>query len=185
MPRDGDPASFARRGEVTGVAVHHSATANHVTGVSMDDAATIFRHHVERNGWSRGGYHYLVHATGLVEYALDESASAPHAGFADREDRLGLEHGQYWNEHLLSVCLLGWFEPERLSPAGPIPNRFTKPAPAQCRALLKLLGELTRRYGLDPESVRGHRELEGCSTRCPGINVDLEALRAELREGPA
>ena len=48
MPRDGDAVSFARRGTVTGVAVHHSATANHVTGVSMEDAATIFRHHVER-----------------------------------------------------------------------------------------------------------------------------------------
>jgi N-acetyl-anhydromuramyl-L-alanine amidase AmpD len=180
MPRLGDIASFARRGEVTGVAVHHSATANGVTGVGMDSAATIFRHHVEGLGWSRGGYHYLIHATGLVEYALDEAASAPHAGFADPDDRLGLERGQYWNEHFLSVCLLGWFEADRSASGGPIPNRFTKPAPAQWRALLALLGDLTGRYGLDPASVRGHRELEGCATRCPGVNVELAALRAEL-----
>ena len=180
MPHRGDLTSFARQGPVAGVAVHHSATANRVTGVSMEDAATIFRHHVEGRGWSRGAYHYLIHPTGLVEYALDESASAPHAGFADRADRLQLEQGQYWNEHFLSVCLLGWFEPDRSGPAGPIPNRFTNPAPAQWRALVALLSDLTGRYDLDPETVRGHGELEGCSTRCPGVNVDLAALRTEL-----
>jgi N-acetyl-anhydromuramyl-L-alanine amidase AmpD len=185
MPSRGDAETFARRGAVTGIAVHHSATANRVTGVSMDDASTIFRHHVEHMEWSRGGYHYLIHANGLVEYALDESASAPHAGFSDAEDRLGLERGQYWNEHFLSLCLLGWFEADRSTPAGPIPNRFTKPAPAQWRALFALLGELTERYGLEPSTVRGHRELEGCSTRCPGANVDLAALRAGLGEGHA
>jgi len=147
------------------------------------DVLHIFRYHVDELGWSRGGYHYLIHPTGLVEYALDESASAPHAGFADRDDRLGLEHGQYWNEHLLSVCLLGWFESDRERAGSLIPNRFTKPAPGQWRALRNLLSDLIRRHRLEPDTVRGHRELEGCSTRCPGANVDLEALRRELEEG--
>ncbi len=189
MPNYGAYCDVRREGDVTGIAIHHSATANVVTGVSMDDAATIFRHHVETLGWSHGGYHYLVHPTGLVEYALDEATPAFHAGFRDPGDLLRLECGQYWNNHLIAVCLLGWFEPERMpvGAAAPIPNRFTSPTRGQWTALLGLLRDLMGRHAISAEFVRGHRELVGARTRCPGENVDLDALRAALRgseDGP-
>jgi N-acetyl-anhydromuramyl-L-alanine amidase AmpD len=178
MPNVGRYADAARIGAITGIAIHHSATANPVTGVSMEDARVIFRHHVETLGWSHGGYHYLVHPQGLVEYALDERIPAFHAGFGDPDDRLGLERGQYWNNHLIAVCLLGWFERDRISRAGAaIPNRFTAPGAGQWRALVGLLVEICGRHALRPDAIKGHRELAGCRTRCPGANVDLDALR--------
>jgi N-acetyl-anhydromuramyl-L-alanine amidase AmpD len=176
-----------RTGAVTGIAVHHSATANRLTGLSMEDARTIFRYHVETLGWDHGGYHYLIHPNGLVEYALDERIPAFHAGFADSDNRLDLECGQYWNNHLLAVCLLGWFEHDRTLEGGrvAIPNQFTAPLAGQWRALIALLRDLGRRYGIGPEEVKGHRELAGCRTICPGANVDLDGLRRELKQSPA
>lgn len=182
MPNYEDSRASRRDGAVTGIAIHHSATANDVTGLSMDDARSIFRHHVETLGWSHGGYHYLVHPNGMVEYALDEGTPGFHAGFTDPDDTRGLESGQYWNNHFLAVCLLGWFERNRTKPgsAMPLPNRFTSPTPVQWRATLALVADLARRYGLDAAAVRGHRELEGSRTFCPGANVDLHLLRTTL-----
>jgi len=171
-----------RTGVVTGIAVHHSATANRITGLSMDEAATIFRYHVETLGWGHGGYHYLVHPNGLIEYALDERIPAFHAGFSDPGDQLHLERGQYWNNHLLAVCLLGWFERDRVLGDGvAIPNRFIAPTSGQWRALVELVAELARRYAIAPDAIKGHRELAGCRTVCPGANVDLDALRRQVQ----
>lgn len=185
MPNYAAYRGIRRPGPVTGIALHHSATANRVTGVSLDSALTVFRYHVETLGWSRGGYHYLVHPNGVVEYALDEGTPALHAGFSDPDDRLGLEQGQYWNNHLLAVCLLGWFDDDRRVDGGAvlIPNRFTTPTSSQRRSLVALLRDLIVRHGLGPDAVKGHRELAGCRTACPGSKVDLDALRAELRAG--
>jgi N-acetyl-anhydromuramyl-L-alanine amidase AmpD len=172
-----------RSGAVTGIAVHHSATAHPEVGVSTDDAASIFRYHVDVLGWTHGGYHYLVHPSGTVEYALDEHIPAFHAGFRDSDDRLGLERGQYWNNHLIAICLLGWFERGRVPRGGtvPIPDRFTTPSPRQWETLIALVQDVLQRYGLEADTVAGHRELAGCRTRCPGANVDLDALRSTLR----
>lgn len=183
MPNYAVYRDVRRDGAITGIAIHHSATANAITGVSMDDAASIFRYQVETRGWSHGGYHYLVHPNGVVEYALDERVPAFHAGFTDPDDRLGLERGQYWNNHLLAVCLLGWFEHDRVRADGTrIPNRFTKPTPGQWRALVALLRDLTRRHAIDIDAIVGHRDLRGCRTACPGANVDLDTLRSAMHE---
>jgi N-acetyl-anhydromuramyl-L-alanine amidase AmpD len=181
MPNYAHYRDWQRQGAVIGIAVHHSATANSLTGVSMDNAHSVFRHHVDALGWSHGGYHYLVHPNGLIEYALDEQIAAFHAGFSDPEDRLTLEHGQYWNNHFLAVCLLGWFERDRISTHGQplIPNQFTAPTHGQWQALLALLQDLMQRYGITADTIKGHRELAGCRTQCPG-NVDLEAVRTTL-----
>jgi len=182
MPNYAQYRGDRRSGAVTGIAVHHSATANPATGVAMENARAIFLHHVRTLGWSKGGYHYIVHPTGVIEYALDEETPAFHAGFRDPDDSLALEHGQYWNNHLLAICLLGWFDHDRVGREGstPIPNQFTAPTPGQWQALLDLLRDLMQRHGVAAHAVRGHRELTGCRTRCPGANVDLDALRAAL-----
>jgi N-acetyl-anhydromuramyl-L-alanine amidase AmpD len=186
MPNYGQYQDRRREGTVTGIAIHHSATANRVTGLSMDDARTIFQHHVGTLGWEHGGYHYLVHPGGLVEYALDERIPAFHAGFSDPKDHLNLERGQYWNNHLLAVCVLGWFERDRTTGGAiPIPNRFTTPTRGQWSALVDLLRDLAHRHAVDAEAIRGHRELAGCRTRCPGANVDLDALRTAVGRSPA
>jgi N-acetyl-anhydromuramyl-L-alanine amidase AmpD len=185
MPRRGSAPPVPRQGQLMGLAVHHSAMVNPATGLSTATAQAIFQDQVSHAGWDHGAYHYLIRPNGLIEYALDESVPAFHAGFTDPADRLGLEHGQYWNEHYLAVCLLGWFDSDRqvAGADGPqaVPDFFTHPPAAQWRALLELIQMLRARHSLPLENIRGHRELAGCRTACPGGNIDLEALRAALR----
>ena len=184
MPNVAAYGGERRQHAVTGIAVHHSATANPITGVSMDDAQSIFRYHVEERGWDHGGYHYLVHPTGLVEYALDEAIPAYHAGFTDPDDACGLEQGQYWNHHLIAVCILGWFDRDRVTADGTrIPDRFVTPSPVQWRTAVALLRTIAGRHGLGASDIYGHRELTGCRTACPGANVDLDALRRDIAAG--
>ena len=179
MPvRPASPPPAPRSGAVLGIAVHHSATANVANGLSLDTARTIFEHQVFGRGWAHGGYHYCIRPTGLVEYSLDEAVAGFHAGFVDPGDRLGLEHGQFWNEHYLAVCVLGWFESDRRIGGQRIPNHFTRPTPPQWDALVALVADLRARHDLPADSVRGHRELAGSRTRCPGAHLDLAALRA-------
>lgn len=179
MPvRPGGPPPAPRTGEVLGVAVHHSATANRANGLSLDTARTIFEYQVSARGWQHGGYHYCIRPNGLVEYALDEAVPGFHAGFVDATDELGLERGQFWNEHYLAVCVLGWFESGRAIAGQAIPDRFVRPTEPQWSALVTLVRDLRARYRLPADSVRGHGELRGCRTRCPGTNLDLAALRA-------
>lgn len=179
MPvRPGSPSPAPRTGAVLGVAVHHSATANVANGLSLDTARTIFEHQVLRRGWQHGGYHYCIHPNGVVEYALDEAVSGFHAGFVDPTDELGLERGQFWNEHYLAVCVLGWFESGREIAGRPIPDHFIRPTQRQWNSLVTLVADLRARYRFPAACVRGHGELNGCRTRCPGKNLDVAALRA-------
>ena len=184
MPWRAGPPPQMRAGAVVGLAVHHSASISPATGLGAGSAQSIFTEQLSRRGWDHGGYHYVIHPHGLIEYALDERVPAYHAGFSDPDDRLGLEHGQYWNQHYLAVCLLGWFDCGRRvagqGGARDVPDFFAHPTPAQWRALLGLIQMLRLRYELPAENIRGHRELAGSHTRCPGANVDLDGLRAAL-----
>jgi len=189
MPNYDPDRVDTRRGEVLGIAIHHSGTADARTGLSADNARTIAEYHVGTLGWDHPGYHYVVLPNGVVEYALDERIPAYHAGFTDPEDRRGLESGQFWNHHYLAICVAGWFDdgrhvPDKSSPNGarPIPDYFTRPAAAQFRALMWLVQSLKDKYNLAAAQVRGHRELEGCSTACPGRNFDLDSFRRSLAD---
>lgn len=46
--------------------------------------------------------------------------------------------------------------------------------------LLPLLIGLLETHGLDPDAVRGHREMPGCETACPGA-LDMTWLRDQLK----
>jgi nucleoid-associated protein YgaU len=49
-------------------------------------------------------------------------------------------------------------------------------------SLLGLIAVLREKYQIIVEHVRGHRELTGNSTQCPGINLDPAQIRAKLSE---
>lgn len=186
MPNYANYKDWQRPGPILGIAVHHSATADRTTGAPIGNAHTFFDYHVNQRGWAHGGYNYVITGSGDIEYALDEKIAAYHAGFADPDNSEGLEQGQYWNNHYLAVCLAGWFSQGRTyrDDAGrtqPIPNNFTSPSPAQMESLLALLQQLRRKYNLPVENVRGHRELAGNATTCPGPNLDPAQIRAALR----
>ncbi|RME70148.1 MAG: LysM peptidoglycan-binding domain-containing protein, partial [Chloroflexi bacterium] len=165
---------------------HHSATADRTTGAPVGNAHVFFDYHVRVRGWTHGGYNYVITGTGEIEYALDEKISAYHAGFKDPDNSAGLEYGQYWNNHYLAICLAGWFSDNRTyrDASGrlhPIPNRHTAPSEAQMKALTDLVQYLRQKYSIPVENVRGHRELAGNSTECPGQNFDPARFRETLR----
>ena len=185
IPGSETKLELQRNGEVLGIAIHHSGTADRNTGKGVGTAQSIFEYHVLGLGWDRGGYNYVITPTGKVEYALDESIPAYHAGFRDPEDKLELENGQYWNNHFLAICVSGWFENDRtdLDSVGnkiQIPNRWTAPSTDQLKNLVPLIQFLRDKYQIPPEMVLGHSELNGQETRCPGANFDIQKLRQEL-----
>jgi N-acetyl-anhydromuramyl-L-alanine amidase AmpD len=187
MPNYENYKDWQRDGQILGVAVHHSATADHTTGAPSGSALAFFEYHVNTRGWSHGGYNYVIRGNGLIEYALDEKIAAYHAGFKDPDDSQGLEQGQYWNNHYLAICLAGWFENNRTyqdanGQMQPIPNAYTTPTEAQMDSLLGLIQQLRQKYTIPLEDVRGHRELAGNSTACPGLNLDPAQLRAKLKQ---
>lgn len=187
MPNYQNYKNWQRDGEILGIAVHHSATANHLTGEPTGNAHTFFNYHVNVRGWAHGGYNYVIVGAGQIEYALDDKIAAYHAGFKDPDNSTGLEHGQYWNNHYLAICLSGWFSENRTyqdpnGTAHQIPNKFTQPTAAQWQSLLALIQHLRQKYNIPIENVRGHRELTGNSTTCPGHTFDPAALRQKLRE---
>lgn len=187
MPNYDEYKDWQRDGEILGIAVHHSATANRQTGAPTGDAFSFFDYHVNGRGWTHGGYNYVITGDGTVQYALDEKIAAYHAGFKDPDDELGLERGQYWNNHYLAICLAGWFNTDRSyrdadGNIHPIPNNFTRPTPEQWDSLLQLATQLMQKYQIPVENIRIHRELTGNHTQCPGLNFDPEHLRRQLAE---
>ncbi len=186
MPNYDAYKDWQREGDILGIAIHHSATVDHETGAPVGNAASFFDYHVRVRGWTHGGYNYVLLPDGTLEYCLDEKIAAYHAGFKDPNNSLGLEFGQYWNNHYLAICLPGWFSNDRTwtDDAGqthPIPNQHTTPTEAQMSTLLKFALHLMAKYNIPVDNVRGHRELRGPNTQCPGLNFDPEAFRASIR----
>lgn len=185
MPNYENYKDWERDGDITGIAIHHSATADYETGAPSGSAASFFDYHVNVRGWSHGGYHYVILGDGTVEYALDEKIGGYHAGFKDPSDQYGLEYGQYWNNHYLAICLCGWFEDGRTyvkeNKTYSIPDDHTYPTDEQMESLYTLLTGISKGYDIPVENIRGHGELEGTSTRCPGGNFKISEIRDEVR----
>lgn len=186
MPNYQTYKDWQRGGDIRGIAIHHSATADRVSGTPAGNAHSFFDYHVNTRGWAHGGYNYVITGDGVIEYALDDKISAYHAGFKDPDNSLGLEYGQYWNNHYLAICLSGWFSNNRVyrdatGHTHPIPNNYVVPTEAQMASLLALIQHLRQKYDIAVENVRAHRELLGNSTACPGQNLDPAQLRVKLQ----
>ncbi len=186
MPNYEAYKDWQRPGEVLGIAVHHSASASSATGKPLGNALTYFNYHVNTRGWTHGGYNYVILDDGTVEYALDERIAGYHAGFKDSNNTLNLEYGQYWNNHYIAICLAGWFSSGRTykDKDGNVhlyPEEYIVPSEAQMDALIKLCLHLMGKYDIPVENVRGHRELEGSHTQCPGLNFTPVELREKIR----
>lgn len=186
MPNYENYKDWDRNAAILGIAIHHAATADRATGAPSGDAYSYFNYHVNGRGWAHGGYNYVITAEGTIQYALDERIAAYHAGFKDPDDSRGLEYGQFWNNHYLAICLSGWFSNNRTyrdeGGAHSIPDNHTRPGQAQLDSLLALIRQLQQKYAIPIENVRGHRELSGNSTQCPGLNLDPASIRAQLRQ---
>ena len=78
-------------------------------------------------------------------------------------------HAKGYNRDTIGICLTGNFE--------------TRPVPDdRWLSLVSMCAALCRRYGLSAADVRGHRELPGAATLCPGKYIDMDRLRREVSE---
>ena len=119
------------------------------TPASMDIGAEEIRHwHVNDNGWSDIGYHYVIRRDGTVELGRDLD------GDGDVDEHPGA-HAYGFNKYSIGICLIG----------GKGLFNFTW---AQLVALHDLVHELRIKYPYS--AVVGHRDLDERKD-CPQFSV--------------
>jgi N-acetyl-anhydromuramyl-L-alanine amidase AmpD len=126
------------------IVVHCAATK-----ASMDIGATEIRKwHVDDNGWSDIGYHYIIKRGGLVEIGRPEAFQGAHAPAA--------------NSKSIGICLIGGMAED----GGP-ENNFTMEQFLSLKDLIKKL-KMT-----NPNIVEivGHSDIQENKPNCPGFNL--------------
>ncbi|MFI5347889.1 MAG: N-acetylmuramoyl-L-alanine amidase [Elusimicrobiota bacterium] len=137
------------------VTLHHSdGKYTRTLAESEAEARFIQDFHIHGRGWNDIAYHFLVDQSGNILEGRPEGMLGAHT--------LGNNEGN------VGIVLLGTFHP-------PVNNRPTK---AQLDAVAALGRYLIARYGIDPNSLKGHRDYK--QTDCPGnlAYAKLDALRA-------
>lgn len=147
--------------KVTAIVVHHAAAPRSTT------VETIRGWH-KAKGWRDIGYHYLLRQpTDGADCVL--SMGRPHDLDGEWESWEYGAHSQGENSHTVGICLIGNFE--------------TEEAPAEMWDLLvQQCASLCVTFGLDADAVKGHREMPGAATACPGKHVRLPMLREFVAE---
>jgi hypothetical protein len=133
-------------------AIHHTVTGStdprrQVRGIQA--------FHMNSRGWCDVGYHFLVGIDGTI--------------YEGRPLHLLGAHVAGNNSGNIGISFVGCFHTSGCGGLGP-----TTPSTAMIDAGGRLLGTLSRLYGITPTSanVRGHRAHPGQSTSCPGDNLD-------------
>ncbi|NOY93554.1 MAG: N-acetylmuramoyl-L-alanine amidase [Deltaproteobacteria bacterium] len=122
----------------------------------------IQRYHMDTRGWCDVGYHFLVSTDGTVYEGRPLNLRGAHVG-RHNTGNIGIAH-------------IGCFHSSSCSRFAP-----NRPPEAMIRATSRLVGELSRLYGIsiDTDTVKGHRDFAGASTSCPGDY--LEARLPDIR----
>ena len=114
------------------------------------DFESMRRHHIEDRGWTDIGYHYVVEDRGKVRLGRPVHREGAHV----------VGH----NEGTIGVCVA-------VDARRPVRRRAM-------RALVRVVADLVRQYGLTVADVVGHGEL--AATLCPCM--DMDELRARISE---
>lgn len=126
--------------------VHCSATPP-----TMDIGANEIRSwHVNDNGWSDIGYHFVIRRDGKIEPGRPLDRQGAHVG-GHNKDNVG-------------VCLIGGTDAHKRSE-----DNFTD---EQFSALRHLMTELQSNYGIKDKDVKGHRDWPGVAKSCPSFDVN-------------
>ena len=148
-----------RAGRWHGILVHHSASE----GGSL---AEIDNWHKKR-GWDGVGYHFVINN------GHGESNGKIEVGFRWHEQREGAHcrvrtgDANYWNEHTIGICLVGDLNKRNASGA-------------QYASLAELVRFFQGRYRIGNGEVRGHCQVPGVKTDCPGRTFSWSQLRGRI-----
>ena len=141
IPGDSYNFSWVRpSSQVNYLAIHHTAAPDTQT------PNEIANFHINSNGWGGIGYHFVISKEGVVYYVGDISTA--RANVANL------------NEQVIGICLIGNFT-------------SIEPSAEQVDSCGKLCDFFINNYPDLPnidswDDVRGHKELPGQSTACPG-----------------
>lgn len=155
--------------------VHHTVTTND----PADPAAivrAIYQYHAVSQGWGDIGYNFLIDHRGNIyegRYGGERDGKIVQGG-----------HALQFNPNTIGVALLGTYT-----------AASTRPPSTMEGALVELLAEKGRRYGIWPDAavtlagtrfahaVMGHRDSLPGHTQCPGDGVygRLEGVRTAVR----
>lgn len=113
----------------------------------QEQVTEIRRWHVQHNGWSDIGYHWIVGRLGDVLPGRDEAVVGAHVRGHNRDS--------------IGICLIGGAQS---SADDEFYANFTEP---QRLATIDLIKDIRARYGWLP--VRGHNEY--AAKACPGFHV--------------
>lgn len=105
-------------------------------------AKEIKRWHVEDNGWSDIGYHYIVRRNGEIEKGRPDSIAGAHARGV--------------NSNSIGICWVG----------------INGPSGEQEKSMVGLVNWLRGKYNIEIDNVKGHREAVVTSKTCPNLNMD-------------
>ena len=135
-----------------------SASAGKVLYPTVDDVRAWHK----AKGWKDIGYHWFIEGSGALKRGRPESLAGAHV--------MGL------NQSSVGVCVSGHGD-------------FAAFTPEQAHTLITLLVDKCVEHGIDESRVIGHREVAHVAgapdphKTCPGILIDMNALRLRVAEG--
>ncbi|MCM2675561.1 peptidoglycan recognition protein family protein [Alkalicoccobacillus plakortidis] len=125
--------------------------ARHHSGTTGGDYFSFGKRWFDQLGWSTGGYHEIILPDGSIQFCYDPDVITNGVG--------GHNTGTY------HICVVG-------------NGQFTA---EQEKTWNERAAYWQKRLGIPLANVLGHREFQGASTACPGINMDQ--VRKALGEG--
>ncbi len=138
------------------IVIHHTAS-------DIGDMEFYKRFHVEERGWSNIAYHFIIN-NGWKDTTVGQVEESE----LWKERRANLSTRQWYANYFgIAVVMVGNIE------AHP-------PPPLQKEALVTLLTNLSRDYGIPPERIIGHREIQ--NTACPGKHLNMVEIRKLVAE---
>jgi len=138
------------------ILIHHSAT-------DVGSAEAFTKGH-KRRGFTRGlGYHFVI----------DNGTAGTDDGDIEVGRRWFYQiagahcNAQGMNRKAIGICLVGNFDNERVSRK-------------QLDSLIALVDSLRRIYKIPIDNIKGHADIPGEATQCPGRNFPWAQFKREL-----
>lgn len=150
----------------TKIIVHHTVSAN----TSDVSRAQAHRHahwvqdlHLDKNGWTDTGYHFLISRGGWITEGRHQSLSTLRGG----SDFVLGAHTSGQNDQAIGIANEGAY------------HDGAQPPRAQWEVLVALCAYVCGKYGIAPSRLYGHKDFG--DTLCPGVLHDkLPQLRSEV-----
>jgi len=165
------PATLGRLQERTGGPRITRLLVHHAAGSRLSTAEDVARFHTETRGWSAIAYQWTLRQPHNGLPLLELVAGRAHRGGPWLETPGGHVLGAA-NLDSVAVCLLGDFHE---GSGEPLP-------PAMRASLVHWLATCCTMWALPPlTSIRGHNEIDGQNTSCPGSFIDMDQIREDVR----